>query len=79
MVRVVRTPEGSVVIDPSGKRAGRGAYICAAPECWQRALRGGSLARALKSEISASDLSELRAWAENLSSEQSLSGAPAAR
>lgn len=64
MVRVVRTPEGSVVADLTGKRAGRGVYICPQPACWQRALRAGSLARALKSEIAEADLAELRSLAQ---------------
>jgi predicted RNA-binding protein YlxR (DUF448 family) len=49
-VRVVRAPDGSVTIDPSGKRSGRGAYLCATPECWQAGLKRGVLSRALKIE-----------------------------
>ncbi len=48
MVRVVRLPDGHVQIDPTGKAAGRGAYIHASPNCWQEALTGGRLAHALK-------------------------------
>jgi predicted RNA-binding protein YlxR (DUF448 family) len=47
-VRVVRAPDGSVTIDPSGKRSGRGAYLCATPECWDTGLKRGILPRALK-------------------------------
>jgi predicted RNA-binding protein YlxR (DUF448 family) len=79
MVRVVRTPEGAVVIDPSGKRAGRGAYVCARPDCRQRALRGGSLARALKAEIPTSELAALRDQVSELPSESLPSRATAAR
>ena len=53
MVRVVRTPEGDVRIDPSGKLSGRGAYVCPEPACADRALREGRLARMLEREISA--------------------------
>ena len=59
----VRTPEGSVVVDPTGKRAGRGAYLCPSFDCWSRALRG-SLAHTLKAEISASDRADLERAAE---------------
>ena len=59
MVRVVRTPEGNVVVDASGKRAGRGAYLCPSSECWSRALQRGSLAHTLKTEISPADSAEL--------------------
>ncbi|MCC6703262.1 MAG: YlxR family protein [Thermomicrobiales bacterium] len=50
LIRVVRTPEGSVEIDPHGKMNGRGAYLCDDPACWRRALSGEALARALKIE-----------------------------
>jgi predicted RNA-binding protein YlxR (DUF448 family) len=50
LVRVVRAPDGSVTIDASGKRSGRGAYLCATPECWQAGLKRGVLPRALKIE-----------------------------
>ena len=55
MVRIVRTPEGAVVPDATGKRAGRGTYLCPDGECWRKALRTGSLGRLLKTEISAED------------------------
>ena len=56
MLRVVRVEDGSVVMDETGRRNGRGAYLCRQPECWQRALRTGSLAHALKVQsLSAAD------------------------
>ena len=70
MLRVVRTPEGTVIADPTGKRAGRGVYVCPQRDCWQRALRAGSLARALKAEIAEADLAELRSLAQTFASEQ---------
>jgi predicted RNA-binding protein YlxR (DUF448 family) len=51
MVRVVRTAEGVIEIDPGGKRAGRGAYLCRQKKCWETALRRQSLDRALKTVI----------------------------
>ena len=51
LIRIVRTPEGSVEIDPHGKMNGRGAYLCDDPACWNRALSGGALTRALKIEV----------------------------
>ena len=50
LVRVVRAPDGSVTIDASGKRSGRGAYLCSTPECWEAGLKRGVLSRALKIE-----------------------------
>ena len=56
-MRVVRTPEG-VRYDPTGKEKGRGAYLHDKKSCWQRALRG-SLAHALKTELSQADRDHL--------------------
>jgi uncharacterized protein len=68
LVRVVRGSDGSITIDPSGKRSGRGAYLCDQPECWQAALKRGVLPRALKVEsIPESDLQTLNAYAQRLS------------
>ncbi len=51
LVRVVRTPDGTVIVDPTGKKAGRGAYICLSPECLEKAFKGALLAQALEFEI----------------------------
>ena len=47
LTRVVRTPTGEVEVDPSGKKAGRGAYVCASAACIRQALQRGALERAL--------------------------------
>jgi len=47
LMRVVRTPDGRVQIDPTGKRNGRGAYVHERRACWEQALRG-RLSHALK-------------------------------
>jgi len=59
MVRIVRTPDGSVSMDETGKRAGRGTYVCRSQRCWGSALRTGSLSRVLKCEIGADDRQQL--------------------
>ncbi len=51
LVRVVRTPEGQVLVDPTGRMNGRGAYVHASRECWDLALKRGGLERALKVAI----------------------------
>ncbi len=66
LIRIVRTPEGQVAVDETGKRAGRGAYLCANPACWQVALKKQQISRALKVTISPEDLAALRAYAEAL-------------
>ncbi len=72
MVRVVRTPEGKVVVDPSGKQSGRGAYICPGFDCWEGALKRGSLAHTLKAEISTEDRAELERAAEAFPRQQQI-------
>lgn len=61
LTRIVRTPEGKVVVDLTGKHAGRGAYLCDREQCWDQALRGNFLKRALKVDVSQQDLERLAA------------------
>jgi len=61
LIRVVRTPEGGIEVDPKGKRAGRGAYVCRDPSCWQAALDPRRLSRALKCSASEQDVVALKA------------------
>jgi predicted RNA-binding protein YlxR (DUF448 family) len=67
MVRVVRTAEG-VRVDPTGKLAGRGAYLHDRRECWVRGLRG-ALANALKAELSVQDRAQLEDFINTLPAE----------
>ena len=62
MVRVVRAPGGSVGVDTTGKKSGRGAYLCLQADCWQTALKRHALERALKTELSAADREALAAF-----------------
>jgi predicted RNA-binding protein YlxR (DUF448 family) len=48
LVRIVRTPEEEIAIDPTGKRSGRGAYVCPEAACVQKALKNKSIEKALK-------------------------------
>ncbi len=66
LVRIVRTPDGRVEVDPTGKKNGRGAYLTADRAIWERALKGNALARALKCEINPEDTATLIAYAETL-------------
>ena len=52
-MRIVRTPAGDVVIDESGRTAGRGAYVCREADCIDKAIGKGALGRALKTPLSA--------------------------
>jgi predicted RNA-binding protein YlxR (DUF448 family) len=62
MVRVVRAPDGSVAVDTTGKKSGRGAYLCSQPDCWQTALKRHALDKALKTELSEADREALAAF-----------------
>lgn len=52
LIRVVKTPEDLIVIDVSGKKAGRGAYVCPAEECLEQAIKSKGLEKSLKTRIS---------------------------
>ena len=51
LVRVIKTPEGDIVLDTTGRANGRGAYICKSADCLQKALKNKGLERSLKAQI----------------------------
>ena len=51
LIRVVRSPEGEVSLDFSGKKNGRGAYLCPNPDCLKKAIRSKALDRSLEVTI----------------------------
>jgi uncharacterized protein len=59
-VRIVRTPDGHVIVDPQGKANGRGAYLCAKPECFDVARQRRRLDSALKVNLRDDDYDRLR-------------------
>ena len=67
LVRIVRQPDG-VRVDPTGKLAGRGAYLHNRRSCWEKGLKG-SLAHALKATLSPDDLAALRQFMQTLPEE----------
>jgi len=69
LVRIVRTPQGGVEVDPTGKAAGRGAYLCRSRQCWQAALKKEAIARALRVKLWDADRDKLKAFAEELAEE----------
>lgn len=60
MLRIVRTPEGQIQLDTTGKKAGRGTYICKTVECLEKAIKGELLAKTLETTVSADDKEALR-------------------
>lgn len=63
LVRIVRQPDGLVLIDETGRLNGRGAYLCDKPGCWERAASGEVLAKALKAELTPALREALRRYA----------------
>lgn len=53
MMRVLRTTEGGIVLDATGRQNGRGAYLCKSQECFKKAVKSKGLERALKTPIPA--------------------------
>ena len=58
LIRIVRISSGGVQVDPTGKAAGRGAYLHNQRSCWERGLQG-ALAHALKTELTGQDRQSL--------------------
>ncbi|WP_371369056.1 hypothetical protein SRRS_23870 [Sporomusa rhizae] len=61
LLRVVRTPEEEIVLDPTGKKAGRGAYMCQSEQCLTNAFKEKRLEKALKHQINEAVYNALRA------------------
>lgn len=51
LIRIVKTKEGQIFLDPTGKANGRGAYICKDVECLKKAIKSKTLNRAFKMEV----------------------------
>ena len=62
LLRVVRTPDGHVVIDATGKKSGRGAYLCARLSCWETAIKKKRLEQEFNLSISEEDRAGLEAF-----------------
>ncbi|MBR2521786.1 MAG: YlxR family protein [Coriobacteriales bacterium] len=60
LIRFVRSPEGIVSADATGRASGRGAYICADENCFEKAMRQHRLDKALKVSIGNSEYDSLK-------------------
>ena len=69
--RVVRTPDGLVSVDPSGKLAGRGAYLCGSPNCWERGVSKAALDRSLGVSLSDENRNDIMFYYQQAVAEQS--------
>jgi predicted RNA-binding protein YlxR (DUF448 family) len=62
LVRIVRTPDGPMVVDETGRQNGRGAYMCRQAQCWEKALTRRVLERGLRGPVASKDLSALQQY-----------------
>ena len=69
LIRVVRSPEGEISLDPTGKKSGRGAYVCRQGECLRRAIRQKQLERQLQHPLTAEVSAALTAEMDRLTAE----------
>ena len=66
LIRLVRTVNGNVEVDASGKKSGRGAYLCRSWECWQVGLKGDRLERVLRTTLAKDSRQQLMSRGEEL-------------
>ncbi len=59
LIRIVRSPEGEVALDRTGKAPGRGAYLCPKEACLARAIKTNAVQRALQVELSKEEIAAL--------------------
>lgn len=63
LTRIVRAGEGVVEVDPTGRKNGRGAYLCDKQSCWDRAVTTNVVAKALRTTPSSASLEHLKEYA----------------
>ncbi len=69
LTRLVRTADG-ILVDNTGKKAGRGAYLCRSVQCWEMGLKGNRIEQTLKVTLTEANREELKRFARSLVSEE---------
>ena len=69
MLRVLRTPEDEIMLDTTGRKNGRGAYLCCKQECLEKAIKNHGLERSLKTAIPAEVYAQLQKEFETIGKE----------
>jgi len=67
LIRLVRTNNETVELDLSGKKPGRGVYLCARKDCWEEGFRGNHLEHALRTKIRTENRQALVGYGDSLS------------
>lgn len=65
LVRVVKTPEGEIVLDYTGRQNGRGAYLCSNKQCLAKAIKTNALSRSFKMNVPQESYEELERQLQN--------------
>ena len=60
MIRVIRTPENEIQLDATGRKNGRGAYVCLSQDCLEKAVKNHDLERSLKTAVPAEVYEDLK-------------------
>ncbi len=60
MIRILKTAEGEIILDATGRKNGRGAYICRSEECLEKAVKNHGLERSLKTAVPDAVYEELK-------------------
>ena len=71
LIRILKTAEGDIILDATGKKNGRGAYLCFNRECLERAVKGRGLERSFKMPVPAGVYEKLRKELEAVENGQS--------
>ena len=71
LIRILKTAEGDIILDTTGKKNGRGAYLCFNRACLERAAKGKGLERSFKMPVSAEVYENLRKELETIENGQS--------
>lgn len=66
LIRLVRVADGSVEVDTSGRKAGRGAYLCGVQECWEIGLKGSGLEYVLRTTLAPGNREQLIRYGKDL-------------
>jgi len=66
LIRLVRISDGSIEVDTNGKKAGRGAYLCLTPECWETGLKSGRLEYTLRTTLNQKNSEQLIKYGKDL-------------
>ena len=77
LIRIVRTPQGVIEVDMRGKKAGRGAYLCALRDCWETGVAKKRLEHALKVQLTPEQHAKLTEYSGTLSSSNRAADCPA--